>query len=108
MLYSICNRLLQLIPAQNGQGSQQGEWQSYFHFWTYYGILSSMFKRRFGDPGGSYFLFGPRGTGKSTWLRETYPKAVIIDLLQPDVFRSYAARPERLRERVHGALVRWS
>ncbi len=29
-----------------------------------------MFARFFRPPAGSYFLFGPRGTGKSTWLRE--------------------------------------
>ncbi len=54
--------------------------------------------RHFQPPKGSFFLFGPRGTGKSTWLRQTYPGAVYIDLLDPEVFRSYVARPERLRE----------
>lgn len=29
----------------------------------------------------SYFIFGPRGTGKSTWVKNKYPNAVIIDLL---------------------------
>ena len=48
----------------------------------------------------SFFLFGPRGTGKSTWLRENCPKAVVVDLLAPDVFRDYSARPERLRDAV--------
>ncbi len=46
----------------------------------------------------SYFLFGPRGTGKSTWLRQNYPDAVVIDLLAPEPFRRYSARPERLRD----------
>ena len=46
----------------------------------------------------NFFLFGPRGTGKSTWLKQHYPDAVIIDLLAPEVFRKYSARPERLRE----------
>lgn len=32
-------------------------------------------------PKGSYFLLGPRGTGKSTWLLHHYPEAVRIDLL---------------------------
>lgn len=56
--------------------------------------------RFFQDPGSSFFLFGPRGTGKSTWLREHFPDAVWIDLLEPDAYRDYAARPERLRERL--------
>jgi predicted AAA+ superfamily ATPase len=53
-------------------------------------------------PQASYFLFGPRGTGKSTWLRATYEDALWIDLLAPDVHRQYSARPERLRELVAG------
>jgi predicted AAA+ superfamily ATPase len=46
----------------------------------------------------SFFLFGPRGTGKSTWLKHRHPEAHLIDLLDPEVFRAYSARPERLRE----------
>jgi len=42
----------------------------------------------------SFFLFGPRGTGKSTWIQMSYPDAKTIDLLLPDQFRSYTARPE--------------
>ena len=44
----------------------------------------SMFARFFRPPAGSYFLFGPRGTGKSTWLREEYPEALLIDLIDPE------------------------
>ena len=51
-------------------------------------------------PAGSFFLFGPRGTGKSTWLQQRFPEALRIDLLAPDVLRAYQARPERLRERI--------
>ncbi|MDP7131699.1 MAG: DUF4143 domain-containing protein [Planctomycetota bacterium] len=60
------------------------------------------FRYRFFDPpASSYFLFGPRGTGKSTWCREQYPQAVLVDMLQPDRLREYLARPERLRELAH-------
>lgn len=52
-------------------------------------------------PVNSYFLFGPRGTGKSTFLKKNYPSALLIDLLKPDVFRAYAARPERIAELAH-------
>lgn len=58
--------------------------------------------RAFRPPKGSFFLFGPRGTGKSTFLREQFPDALYLDLLLPDVFRSYSARPERLQELVQG------
>lgn len=50
----------------------------------------------------SFFLFGPRGTGKTTWLKVKYPDAIWIDLLEPDVFRSFVARPERLKELIAG------
>jgi len=54
--------------------------------------------RFFRNPGHNFFLFGPRGTGKSTWLKQHYKSPCIIDFLAPDVFRSYSARPERLRK----------
>ena len=52
----------------------------------------------FRPPPGHFFLFGPRGTGKSTWLQAAFPKAVRVDLLAPAQQRRYAAQPERLRE----------
>ena len=58
--------------------------------------------RYFNDPGMSFFLFGPRGTGKSTWLKNTYKDALHIDLLNPATFRTLSARPERLRELIEG------
>jgi predicted AAA+ superfamily ATPase len=51
----------------------------------------------------SFFLFGPRGTGKSTWLRHALPDALVLDLLQPDLARELTARPERLHDLVRGA-----
>ncbi|MEA1922925.1 MAG: ATP-binding protein [Pseudomonadota bacterium] len=59
--------------------------------------------RFFRAPRQSFFLFGPRGTGKSTWLKQYYPESVVIDLLAPELFRLYSARPERLREVVSGS-----
>ena len=61
-----------------------------------------LIRRFFKEYAGSFFLFGPRGTGKSTWLKDRYPGALLIDLLEPEVYRSYSARPERLRELVAG------
>ncbi len=48
-------------------------------------------------PKRSFFLFGPRGTGKSTWLRQQYPDALWIDLLDPGTFRQLKGKPESLR-----------
>lgn len=53
-------------------------------------------QRSFRAPTRSFFLLGPRGTGKSTWMRECFQTALWIDLLQPDVLRQYLAKPERL------------
>jgi predicted AAA+ superfamily ATPase len=59
--------------------------------------------RFFRIPKKSFFLFGPRGTGKSTWLRHELPDAVFVDLLKPEVYRELQARPERLREIAKGS-----
>ena len=58
--------------------------------------------RFFKTPDQSFFLFGPRGTGKSTFLKKHYADALWIDLLKPDVFRAYIAKPERITELIHG------
>ncbi|MCP4661696.1 MAG: ATP-binding protein [bacterium] len=58
--------------------------------------------RFFPIPEQGFFLFGPRGTGKSTWLRRCFPEALFIDLLKPAVYRQMSARPETLAERVRG------
>lgn len=49
-------------------------------------------------PRGGCFLFGPRGTGKSTWLRASLPDALWLDLLDPEAQRRYQAHPERLQQ----------
>ncbi|MCP4148648.1 MAG: ATP-binding protein [bacterium] len=59
-------------------------------------------ERLFKGNGSSFFIFGPRGTGKSTWVKEKYKNSLLIDLLEPDIYRSYSARPERIREAVEG------
>lgn len=49
-------------------------------------------------PESSYFLVGPRGTGKSTWLSHYYPEAVRIDLLLGEEERRFSSYPERIRD----------
>lgn len=46
----------------------------------------------------TFFLWGPRQTGKSTLLRGHYGKGRWIDLLKADEYRRYVARPELLRQ----------
>jgi len=45
----------------------------------------------------TFFLWGPRQTGKTTLLRQAYPEAVWLDLLKADEYRRYLERPELLR-----------
>ncbi len=55
----------------------------------------------------SFFLFGARGTGKSTLLKSLFnfndPKILYLDLLDPAVERILSGHPERLMEMVDGA-----
>lgn len=48
----------------------------------------------------SIFLFGPRRTGKSTYLRTTFPHATYYDLLDGGTFRELSAAPELIRQRL--------
>jgi predicted AAA+ superfamily ATPase len=45
----------------------------------------------------SFFLFGPRGTGKTTWLTQRLPDAVFINLLRADFYLPLSANPAHLR-----------
>jgi predicted AAA+ superfamily ATPase len=47
-------------------------------------------------PDRSFFLFGPRGTGKSTWLRQVLPEAVRLDLLDTSLYLELSRDPHRL------------
>jgi len=46
----------------------------------------------------SFFLFGPRGTGKTTWMKLLFQNAQWFDLLDPELERTLIARPERLSD----------
>ena len=52
------------------------------------------------NPSRSFFLWGPRQTGKSTLLRSLYPDAYTIDLLKSEVFAFYIQKPSRIRDLV--------
>ena len=52
-------------------------------------ILSRIIKA----PEQSFFLLGPRGSGKSTWLRATFPDAHVIDLLSEETYQRLLANP---------------
>ena len=46
----------------------------------------------------SFFLFGPRGTGKTTWIKQRFPDALYLDLLDHALYLELLARPQRLRD----------
>lgn len=48
----------------------------------------------------SAFLWGPRKTGKSTYLKERFPESVVYDFLQSDLFIEFSKKPSLLRERL--------
>jgi predicted AAA+ superfamily ATPase len=59
-----------------------------------------MYTRRLTLPARSFFLFGPRGTGKTTWLRQMLPKALWFDLLRTQTFLDLSQRPDVFRQQV--------
>jgi predicted AAA+ superfamily ATPase len=48
----------------------------------------------------SCFLCGPRGTGKTFWLRHSLPDALCVDLLEARPSGELLADPQRLSERI--------
>lgn len=50
------------------------------------------------NPAESFFLWGPRKTGKSFLIKHLYPNTRRLDLLNTDSFAKYSVRPALLRE----------
>ncbi len=55
-----------------------------------------MFNRILSPPKGSFFLFGPRGSGKSTWAKNEFENATYINLLFEREFTKYLINPDVL------------
>ena len=51
----------------------------------------------------SAFLWGPRKTGKTTYLRASFPGSLTYDMLQTDLFLELTKRPFLLREQLLAA-----
>ncbi|PCI24840.1 ATPase [Candidatus Peregrinibacteria bacterium] len=67
-----------------------------------------MYKRKITSPKNkSFFLFGPRGTGKTTWLKTNFPDSIYIDLLESDVFNDLLSRPQRLESFIPSGFQGW-
>ena len=48
----------------------------------------------------SAFLWGPRKTGKSTFLKTKYPQSIVYDFLKTDLFLEISKNPALLREQL--------
>jgi len=48
----------------------------------------------------STFLWGPRKTGKTTYLKAKFPHSIIYDFLKTDLFFEFSKRPSLLREQL--------
>ncbi|MGB5746553.1 MAG: AAA family ATPase [Desulfobacterales bacterium] len=51
-------------------------------------------------PQQSAFLWGPRKTGKSTYLKAQFPDSLVYDFLETDLFLEFSKRPSLLREQI--------
>lgn len=60
------------------------------------------FIRQLQKPSRSFFLFGPRATGKSTWLKASFPEHYYLDLLRNDIYFHLSSSPANFRERILG------
>lgn len=56
-------------------------------------LFKIMLDRILNIPEQSFFLLGPRGAGKTTWLRSVFPDGHWIDLLSEDTYHRLLARP---------------
>lgn len=72
-------------------------------------VVTTVYPRITRPPDQSFFLFGVRGVGKSTWARTRYETAHRIDLLDEARYQSLLADPElfadELRSRPPGSWV---
>lgn len=55
----------------------------------------------------SAFLFGPRATGKTFWLRQHFPEATFIDLLHIETFTDLLAHPSKLASMLPKKSANW-
>lgn len=66
------------------------------------GRMLSMFTRILPPPKNSVFLFGPRGTGKTTWIKQNFAKATFYDLLNTSEVIRLSREPSLLFRELQG------
>ena len=55
----------------------------------------------------SFFLFGPRGTGKSTWVKTHFSNALMIDFLESDLYMDLLSSPQKLEHLIPPRFRDW-
>ena len=55
----------------------------------------------------SFFLFGPRGVGKTAWAHEQFPDALFFDLLDYQTYTQLLAAPQRLGDQIPQGYKGW-
>ncbi len=55
----------------------------------------------------SFFLFGPRGTGKTEWLKSSLPRALYFDLLKAKWRNLFLADPGELEKHIPAGFADW-
>ncbi len=66
-----------------------------------------VYKRSLTPPRQSFFLFGPRGSGKTTWVRQNFPQAHTIDLLDEALYQSLLASPGLFHAEIASRKEEW-
>lgn len=64
--------------------------------------MTAMYTRSIMAPSQTFFLFGPRATGKTTWLKSCFEttKTYWINLLDQKEYLTFLKNPSHLRERI--------
>lgn len=55
----------------------------------------------------SIFLFGPRGTGKTSWIKQSLASEIYLDLLDSSTYNPLAANPSRLQDLIPQNYAGW-
>lgn len=55
----------------------------------------------------SFFLLGPRGVGKTYWIKQHFPQAIYIDLLNTKIYALLLSNPHRLLDFIPQNYTDW-
>ena len=92
----------------SGGSPRPGSQASGYHETNFTVNLALMYPRELTAPSSAFFLFGPRGTGKSTWLRSTFDDLFTVNLLPATASLRYERAPALFRaEALAQPRTRW-